>query len=145
MVTRRRLFAFLLVAGFGVLLAFGWALFTRGALEGTVYAGGGCPGNPPKDVPGYGCNAPVAAANVTVVVSSSDGFAASVRTGRSGRYLLALPPGTYMVAAWKSKWEEVSSNGIRSVHPAMETQFWPVRISGGQTVRINLAFPTFAM
>jgi len=126
MVTRSRLFAFLLVAGFGVLLAFGWALFTRGALEGTVYAGGGCPGNPPKDVPGYGCSAPV-------------------RTGRSGRYLLALPPGTYMVAAWKSKWEEVSSNGIRSVHPAMETQFWPVRISGGQTVRINLAFPTFAM
>jgi len=145
MVTRRRLLASLLVAGFGVWLAFGLALSTRGALEGTVYAGGGCPGNPRKNVPGYGCSAPVAAANMTVVVSSSDGFAASVRTSRSGRYLLALPPGTYMVAAWKSKWEEVSFNGIRSVHPAVETQFWPVRISGGQTVRIDLALPTFAM
>src|SRR5438094_4490772 len=112
MVTRRRLFAFLLVAGFGVLLAFGWALFTRGALEGTVYAGGGCPGNPPKNVPGYGCSAPVAAANVTVVVSSSDGFAASVRTGRSGRYLLALPPGTYSVAAVESERDAVSSYSV---------------------------------
>src|SRR5436190_11495814 len=93
MVTRRRLLASLLVAGFGVLLAFGWALFTRGALEGTVYTGGGCPGNPPKDVPGYGCSAPVAAANVTVVVSSSDRFASWVRTGRSGRSLTPLAEG----------------------------------------------------
>ena len=85
MITRRRLLASLLVAAFGVLLALGWALATRGYLEGTVYAGGGCPGNPPKNVPDYGCSAPVAAANVTVVVSSSDGFAGSVRTDRGGR------------------------------------------------------------
>src|SRR5436309_14089055 len=104
MVTRRRLLASLLVVGFGVLLAFGWALSMRGALEGTVYAGGGCPGNPPKNVPGSGCSAPVAAANVMLVVSSSDGFAASLRTRRSGRYLLALPRGTYQVAASQSRW-----------------------------------------
>lgn len=145
MVTRRRLLASLLVAGFAVVLAFGWALSTRGSLEGTVYAGGGCPGNPPKNMPRYGCSAPVEAANVTVVVSSSDGLAASVRTGPSGRYLLALPAGTYMVAAWKSQWEEVSSNGIRLVHPAMETPFWPVRISGGQIARVNLVFPIYAI
>src|SRR6266568_8485905 len=134
MVTRRRLLASLLVAGFGVWLAFGWALSTRGALEGTLYAGGGCPGNPPKNMPGYGCSAPVAAADVTVVISSSEGLAVSVRTGRSGRYWLALPPGIYMAAAWKSKWEEVSSGGIRTPHPAEKTPFWPVRISRGQTV-----------
>src|SRR5437899_2859698 len=145
MLMRRRLLASLLVAGLGVLLAFAWALSTRGALEGTVYAGGGCPGNPPKNVPGYGCSAPVAAANVMVVVSSSDGFAASVRTHRSGRYLLALPPGTYMVAAWKSKWEEVSSYGIRSVHPSIETQFWQVRIPGGPNVRVVHFVPTFVI
>jgi len=145
MVTRRRLLATLLVAGFGVLIALGWTLFMRGAIEGTVYAGGGCPGNPPKNMPGYGCSSPVAAADVTVVISSSEGLAVSVRTGRSGRYWLALPPGIYMVAAWKSKWEEVSSYGIRTPHPAEETPFWPVRISRGQTVHINLAFPTFAI
>jgi hypothetical protein len=146
MVTRHRLLAFLLVAGLvGVVLAFGWAVSNRGALEGTVYAGGGCPGNPPKDVPGYGCSAPVAAANATVVVSTSDGLATSARTDRSGRYLLTLPAATYMVAAWKSAWVEVSSDGIRSDHPARATQFWPVRISSGKTARANLSFPTFAI
>src|SRR6266581_2723205 len=49
MVTRRRLLATLLVAGFGVLIALGWTLSMRGAIEGTVYAGGGCPGNPPQE------------------------------------------------------------------------------------------------
>jgi hypothetical protein len=145
MITRRRLLASLLVAIFGVLLAFGWALSTRGYVEGTVYTGEACPGNPPKNVPNYGCTAPVPAANVTVVFSSSDGFAGSVLSDRGGRYWLTLPADIYMVAAWQSKWEEVSSNGIRSVHPRRETQFWPVRISGGQKARINLAFPTFAI
>ena len=144
MVARRRLLATLLVAGFGVLMALGWTLSMRGAIEGTVYTGGGCPGNPPKNGPGY-CSAPVAAADVTVVISSSEGLAVSAQTGRSGRYWLALPPGIYMVAAWKSKWEEVSSGGIRTPHPAKETPFWPVRISRGQTVRIDLVFPSFAI
>ena len=145
MVTRRRLLATLLVAGFGALMALGWTLSTPGAIEGTVYAGGGCLGNPPKNDPGYRCSAPVAAADVTVVISSSEGLAVSVRTGRSGRYWLALPPGIYMVAAWKSKWEEVSSGGIRTPHPAEKTEFLPVRISRGQTVRIDLVFPSFAI
>src|SRR5258708_13883684 len=114
-------------------------------MEGSVYAGGGCVGNPPKNDPGFRCSAPVAGEDVTVVISSSEGLAVSVRTGRSGRYWLALPPGIYMVAAWKSKWEEVSSGGIRTPHPAEETEFLPVRISRGQTVRIDIVFPSFAI
>jgi len=145
MVTHRRLTAFLLVAGLGVLLAFGWAVSTRGVLEGTVYAGGGCPGNPPRNVPGYGCSAPVATANATVVVSSSNGVAASARTDSGGRYLITLPAGTYMVAAWKSQWDYVSSTGIHSVHPAGATPFQLVQISGGHTTWMNLSFPAYAI
>jgi hypothetical protein len=145
LVTRWRLLVALSAVLTTLALVGVWASFTHGILQGSVTLAGGCRDIAKPDAPTKADCTSTQVNGATVVVSSADGVTLNVHTDDRGMYRVILPAGTYMVAAWVSRWQGITANGRRGIPITGEASFMQVHVDRWAIAHLDVAIAWYAV